>query len=86
MYNNVFDLIISDIMMPGIDGFEICKQIREKKNTPILMVSAKKDDIDKILYVKQTSQTFNTFHRASAHSHLNGEVGSSRKPGGPVRI
>jgi DNA-binding response OmpR family regulator len=35
-------------MLPGIDGFEICKQIREKKNTPILMVSAKKDDIDKI--------------------------------------
>ena len=35
-------------MLPGIDGFEICKQIREEKNTPILMVSAKKDDIDKI--------------------------------------
>ena len=35
-------------MLPGIDGFEICKRIREKKNTPILMVSAKKDDIDKI--------------------------------------
>ena len=35
-------------MLPGIDGFEICKQIRERKNTPILMVSAKKDDIDKI--------------------------------------
>ena len=43
-----FDLFILDIMLPGIDGFEICKQIREKKNTPILMVSAKKDDIDKI--------------------------------------
>ena len=43
-----FDLFILDLMLPGIDGFEICKQIREKKNTPILMVSAKKDDIDKI--------------------------------------
>ncbi len=43
-----FDLIILDLMLPEIDGFEICKQIREKKNTPILMVSAKKDDIDKI--------------------------------------
>lgn len=43
-----FDLYILDLMLPGIDGFEICKQIREQKNTPILMVSAKKDDIDKI--------------------------------------
>ena len=43
-----FDLFILDLMLPGIDGFEICKQIREKKYTPILMVSAKKDDIDKI--------------------------------------
>lgn len=43
-----FDLFILDLMLPGMDGFEICKQIREKRNTPILMVSAKKDDIDKI--------------------------------------
>ena len=43
-----FDLFILDLMLPGVDGFEICKQIRQKKNTPILMVSAKKDDIDKI--------------------------------------
>ena len=43
-----FDLVILDLMLPGMDGFEICKEIREKKNIPILMVSAKKDDIDKI--------------------------------------
>ena len=42
------DLILLDLMLPGVDGFEICKKIRETKNTPILMVSAKKDDIDKI--------------------------------------
>ena len=35
-------------MLPGMDGFEVCKKIREEKNIPILMVSAKKDDIDKI--------------------------------------
>lgn len=46
--NEDFDLFILDLMLPEVDGFEICKQIREKKNTPILMVSAKKDDIDKI--------------------------------------
>ena len=43
-----FDLYILDLMLPGMDGFEICKRIRKDKNTPILMVSAKKDDIDKI--------------------------------------
>ncbi len=43
-----FDMFILDLMLPGADGFEICRQIREEKNTPILMVSAKKDDIDKI--------------------------------------
>ena len=46
--NEDFDLFILDLMLPEVDGFEICKQIREKKNTPILMVSDKKDDIDKI--------------------------------------
>ena len=44
-----FDLIILDLMLPGVDGFEICKKIREEKNIPVIMVSAKKDDIDKIL-------------------------------------
>lgn len=43
-----FDLIILDLMLPEVDGFEICRQIREKKNIPVIMVSAKKDDIDKI--------------------------------------
>ena len=43
-----FDLIILDLMLPGVDGFEICRQIREENNIPVIMVSAKKDDIDKI--------------------------------------
>ncbi|MDE5717577.1 MAG: response regulator transcription factor [Lachnospiraceae bacterium] len=43
-----FDLVILDLMLPGVDGFEVCKQIREEKDIPIIMVSAKKDDIDKI--------------------------------------
>ena len=43
-----YDLIILDLMLPGMDGFEICRRIRDEKNIPILMVSAKKDDIDKI--------------------------------------
>lgn len=43
-----FDLILLDLMLPGIDGYEICRQIRTEKETPILMVSAKKEDFDKI--------------------------------------
>ena len=43
-----YNLLILDLMLPEVDGFEICRQVREEKNTPIIMVSAKKDDIDKI--------------------------------------
>lgn len=43
-----FDLYILDLMLPEVDGFEICRKVRDKKNMPIIMVSAKKDDIDKI--------------------------------------
>lgn len=46
--NGDYSLIVLDLMLPGVDGFEICKEIREKKNVPIIMVSAKKEDIDKI--------------------------------------
>ena len=46
--NGDYNLIILDLMLPGTDGFEVCRKIREKKDMPILMVSAKKDDIDKI--------------------------------------
>ena len=45
---NDYDMIILDIMLPGADGLEICKQIRAAKEIPILMVSARKEDIDKI--------------------------------------
>ena len=46
--NGDYQLIILDLMLPVLDGFEICKQVREEKDIPILMVSAKKEDIDKI--------------------------------------
>ena len=46
--NEDYDLIILDLMLPEVDGFDICRQVRQEKNIPIIMVSAKKDDIDKI--------------------------------------
>ncbi len=42
------DLVILDLMLPGTDGFEICRRIREVRDIPVLMVSARRDDIDKI--------------------------------------
>lgn len=43
-----FDLILLDIMLPKMDGFSVCRRLREKLDIPILMVTAKKEDIDKI--------------------------------------
>jgi two-component system, OmpR family, alkaline phosphatase synthesis response regulator PhoP len=43
------DLIILDIMLPDIDGFEVCRQIRAKSKVPILMLSARREDVDKIV-------------------------------------
>ena len=43
-----YDLIILDLMLPDVGGFEICEKIRSVKNTPVIIVSAKKNDIDKI--------------------------------------
>ena len=47
-HENDYDLILLDIMLPGFDGFSICKRIREKKDIPVLFVSAKKEAYDKI--------------------------------------
>ena len=43
-----FDLLLLDLMLPGVDGFTICRQVREQKKLPILMVSARTGDADKI--------------------------------------
>ena len=46
--SGVYDLILLDLMLPGMDGFSICKRLREKLDVPILMVTARADDVDKI--------------------------------------
>ncbi|MED3978235.1 response regulator transcription factor [Priestia megaterium] len=43
-----YDLIVLDLMMPGIDGIEVCKQIREKKATPIIMLTAKGEEVNRV--------------------------------------
>ncbi|MGN1148377.1 MAG: response regulator transcription factor, partial [Lachnospiraceae bacterium] len=47
--NNQYDIILLDIMLPKLTGFEVCQQIREFSNVPIIMLTAKGDDMDKIL-------------------------------------
>ena len=69
-----FDLIVLDLMLPGMDGFEICKRIREEKNIPIIMVSAKKDDIDKIRGLGLGADDYMTKPFSPSELGLNGFV------------
>lgn len=84
-----FDLVILDLMLPGVDGFEICRQLREVKNTPIIMVSAKKDDIDKIRglglgaddYMTKPFSPSELVARVKAHmARYERLVGTNQKP------
>ena len=47
--NREYDIVLLDVMLPKLDGFQVCQQIREFSNMPILMLTAKGDDMDKIL-------------------------------------
>ena len=49
MSDKDISLIILDVMMPKMDGYEVCKKIREKKNTPIIMLTARAEELDKVL-------------------------------------
>ena len=84
-----YNLIILDLMMPGMDGFEVCKQIRKEKDIPILMVSARKDDIDKIRglglgaddYMTKPFSPSELVARVKAHlARYERLVGTNQKP------
>lgn len=84
-----YNLVILDLMMPGMDGFEVCKQIRKEKDIPILMVSAKKDDIDKIRglglgaddYMTKPFSPSELVARVKAHlARYERLVGTNQKP------
>ena len=90
-----YDLIVLDLMLPGMDGFEVCKKIREEKNVPILMVSAKKDDIDKIRglglgaddYMTKPFSPSELVARVKAHlARYNRLVGTNEKKNDIVEI
>ena len=90
-----FDLIVLDLMLPGLDGFEVCKKIREEKNIPIIMVSAKKEDIDKIRglgmgaddYITKPFSPRELVARVKAHlARYDRLVGSSNKNNDVIEI
>ena len=55
-----YDLILLDVMLPKIDGIEVCQRIREKSNVPIIMLTAKGDDMDKILGLEYGADDYMT--------------------------
>lgn len=90
-----FDLIVLDLMLPGIDGFEVCRQIRQNKDIPVIMVSAKKDDIDKIHglglgaddYMTKPFSPSELVARVKAHmSRYNRLVNTSQKQNDIIEI
>lgn len=93
--NTDVDLIILDLMLPGMDGYDICRQLREEKNIPIIMVSAKKDDIDKIWglglgaddYMTKPFSPSELVARVKAHlSRYERLIGSNQKSNDIVEI
>ena len=71
--SNDYDMVLLDLMLPGMDGFEICKEIRKEKNVPILMISARKDDIDKTNDIHLCKRKNHLDHSSSPQMEL-GEI------------
>jgi DNA-binding response OmpR family regulator len=58
--NTVFDLVLLDVMLPHIDGLEVCRYIRERSTVPIIMLTAKGEDMDKILGLEYGADDYMT--------------------------
>ena len=58
VYEHEYDLVLLDIMLPGIDGYEVCQRIRKNHNTPIIMLSAKGEVFDKVLGLKMGADDY----------------------------
>ncbi len=93
--NGDYALVILDLMLPGVDGFDICKEIRDSKDIPIIIVSAKKDDIDKIRglglgaddYLTKPFSPSELVARVKAHmARYERLIGSGNKPNDIIEI
>lgn len=86
--NNEYDLILLDIMIPKKDGFSVCRDIRKEKEIPIIMVSAKREDIDKIRglglgaddYMIKPFSPAELVARVKSHIHRYNRIRNSLSP------
>ncbi len=90
-----YNLVILDLMLPGIDGFDVCQKIRESKDIPVIIVSAKKDDIDKIRglglgaddYMTKPFSPSELVARVKAHmARYERLIGAGHKPNDVIEI
>ena len=88
------DLVLLDLMLPGISGTEVCKQIRATSNVPIIMLTAKDDEVDKVVglelgaddYVTKPYSSRELLARVRAVLRRNGEVGGESLTGAIVQV
>ena len=59
-FSGEYDLILLDVMLPGLDGIEVCQRVRERSNVPIIMLTAKGEDMDKILGLEYGADDYMT--------------------------
>lgn len=92
--NGGFDLILLDLMLPGIDGFTVCRRLREELDIPILMITARREDIDKIRglglgaddYIEKPFSPSVLVARVKAHLAQYDRLKQSDKPTSEIRM
>ena len=92
--NGGFDLILLDLMLPGIDGFTVCRKLREELDIPILMITARREDIDKIRglglgaddYIEKPFSPSVLVARVKAHLSQYDRLKQSEKPRPEIRM
>ena len=89
-------MLLLDVMLPGISGFEICREVRKSKNVPVVMVTARKDDVDKICglglgaddYVVKPFSPSELVARCRAHIQIHERLSSGASSGAerPIEV
>ena len=60
VFSDNYDMVLLDVMLPGVDGIEVCQRVRERSNVPIIMLTAKGEDMDKILGLEYGADDYMT--------------------------
>src|SRR4029453_6468209 len=69
-----FDLVVLDVMLPKVDGFDVCRQIRARSTVPIIMLTAKAEEIDKVLGLELGADDYITNHKPSSVREFRSRV------------